>query len=105
MTYYVRPNQEGIVIIDVLLSEWESANGPIDNTRHFATLFGASAHPDAPPVTSFEHPVTAEYLYDGEDIIQNNWKIAGLQPCAIKASYKVMRDYIALPIRRLTDDR
>jgi len=83
---YVLPNGGGIVPLDT------RQNTPhVEPSRMFASTWGAGNHPDAPPVTPFEKPIEAQYIFASKAVLANGWKTAGITPCGILAVYTIDR--------------
>ena len=83
---YVLPNGGGIVPLDT-----QKNTRHTDPSRMFASTWGAGNHFDAPPVSSFETSIEAEYIYSSKEALVNGWKIDGLISCGIRAVYKIDR--------------
>ena len=70
--YYL--DQDGAIVPTTL----EALPGDVPASRMFATVTGASRHPDALPVTAIS--IKTESTYDGREIIDNGWRVDGLTP-------------------------
>ena len=70
--YYL--DHDGAIVPTAL----ESLPGNVPASRMFATVAGASRHPDAVPVTAIS--MKTEPTYDGREIIENGWRVDGLTP-------------------------
>jgi len=75
MVYIVQPHDGSIEYL------WHLADIPASfpDANIFATLHGASMHPEAAPVTAiFIEPPEAHY--DAREAMANNWSTIGLEP-------------------------
>ncbi len=53
----------------------------VPSSRVFASVIGASLHPDAVPVTAVN--IKTEEAYDSREVMDNNWSVNGLTPIGL----------------------